>query len=98
MIDGLYPNLEEVQGLRSTEIAHDPLRWLSHECSGVVESVGNGVDDLKRGDRVVMSFLPHLWVLSGMRERSGFDGAVFSREWRNALWAKFYTEAPRRQR
>jgi hypothetical protein len=24
----------------------------------------------------------------------GFDGAIFSVEWRDALWAKFYTEAP----
>jgi hypothetical protein len=28
----------------------------------------------------------------------GFDGAIFSMDWRDALWAKFYTEAPRRQR
>ncbi|AMJ63235.1 zinc-dependent alcohol dehydrogenase family protein [Bosea sp. PAMC 26642] len=31
---------------------------LGHECSGVVEEPGPGVTDLKRGDRVVMSFLP----------------------------------------
>jgi transposase len=28
----------------------------------------------------------------------GFDGAVFSREWKEALWAKFFTGAPARQR
>jgi hypothetical protein len=28
----------------------------------------------------------------------GSDGAAFSREWKEALWAKFSTEAPRRQR
>ncbi|CAI9122289.1 hypothetical protein, partial [Brytella acorum] len=28
----------------------------------------------------------------------GFDGALFSREWKEALWARFTTEAPRRQR
>ncbi|AWN44743.1 universal stress protein [Methylobacterium durans] len=28
----------------------------------------------------------------------GFDGAVFSREWKDALWARFSTGAPRRQR
>lgn len=27
-----------------------------------------------------------------------FDGAVFSQSWRDALWARFTTEAPRRQR
>ncbi|WP_318030276.1 cytochrome c maturation protein CcmE [Rhizobium ruizarguesonis] len=27
-----------------------------------------------------------------------FDGALFSLEWREALWARFYTGAPRRQR
>ncbi|WP_207907825.1 WGR domain-containing protein [Ancylobacter aquaticus] len=28
----------------------------------------------------------------------GFDGADFSREWKEALWARFFTGAPRRQR
>ena len=28
----------------------------------------------------------------------GFDGAVFSREWKEALWAKFSTAAPQRRR
>ena len=28
----------------------------------------------------------------------GFDGAVFSPEWRDALWARFFTAAPQRQR
>ncbi|MCQ9155953.1 hypothetical protein [Acidomonas methanolica] len=28
----------------------------------------------------------------------GFDGAFFSLEWKEALWARFTTEAPRRQR
>jgi hypothetical protein len=28
----------------------------------------------------------------------GFDGAYFSHEFRDALWARFYTGAPRRQR
>jgi hypothetical protein len=28
----------------------------------------------------------------------GFDGAFFSPEWRDALWAKFSTGAPRRRR
>jgi hypothetical protein len=27
-----------------------------------------------------------------------FDGAYFSREWKEALWARFYTGAPPRQR
>jgi len=27
-----------------------------------------------------------------------FDGAIFSYEWREALWSRFYMEAPRRQR
>ncbi len=31
---------------------------LGHEASAVVEEVGAGVDDLKRGDPVVMSFVP----------------------------------------
>jgi hypothetical protein len=28
----------------------------------------------------------------------GFDGAVFSSEWKDALWARFCTAAPQRQR
>src|SRR5699024_2934508 len=28
----------------------------------------------------------------------GFDDALFSQEWRDALWDKFYTAAPQRQR
>jgi hypothetical protein len=28
----------------------------------------------------------------------GFDGAVFSSEWKDALWARFSTAAPQRQR
>src|SRR5262245_26580480 len=28
----------------------------------------------------------------------GFDGALFSREWKDALWARFSTAAPQRQR
>src|SRR5882672_1459485 len=28
----------------------------------------------------------------------GFDGALFSREWKDALWDKFFTAAPQRQR
>src|SRR5215469_12026662 len=28
----------------------------------------------------------------------GFDGALFSPAWRDALWARFFLEAPRRQR
>ncbi|WP_208110878.1 hypothetical protein, partial [Aquamicrobium defluvii] len=27
-----------------------------------------------------------------------FDGVIFSPEWEEALWARFYTAAPRRQR
>jgi hypothetical protein len=27
-----------------------------------------------------------------------FDGALFSREWKDALWARFSTAAPQRQR
>jgi hypothetical protein len=28
----------------------------------------------------------------------GFDGALFSREWKDALWDRFFTAAPQRQR
>ncbi len=28
----------------------------------------------------------------------GFDGSIFSVEWRQALWARFFTRAPPRQR
>jgi hypothetical protein len=28
----------------------------------------------------------------------GFDGANLSHEWKEALWARFFTAAPRRQR
>jgi hypothetical protein len=28
----------------------------------------------------------------------GFDGALFSSAWRDALWDRFYTAAPRRRR
>ncbi len=28
----------------------------------------------------------------------GFDGAIFSQEWKEALWARFTTQAPQRQR
>src|SRR5262245_45098564 len=28
----------------------------------------------------------------------GFDGALFSREWKDALWARFCAAAPQRQR
>jgi hypothetical protein len=28
----------------------------------------------------------------------GIDGAFMSRDWKEALWARFYTEAPLRQR
>lgn len=31
---------------------------LGHECSGVVEAFGAGVDDLQKGDHVVMVFMP----------------------------------------
>jgi alcohol dehydrogenase len=31
---------------------------IGHECSGVVEALGPGVDDLKKGDHVVMVFMP----------------------------------------
>lgn len=31
---------------------------LGHEAAGIVEQVGEGVDDLAPGDRVVMTFLP----------------------------------------
>ncbi|GEL96581.1 alcohol dehydrogenase catalytic domain-containing protein [Cellulomonas terrae] len=31
---------------------------LGHEAAGIVEALGDGVDDLARGDRVVMTFLP----------------------------------------
>jgi hypothetical protein len=27
-----------------------------------------------------------------------FDGAIFSVEWKDALWARFFMEAPRRRR
>jgi hypothetical protein len=39
--------------------------------------------------------------ISAMRSRclvSGFDGALFSSESKDALWARFYTAAPPRQR
>jgi alcohol dehydrogenase len=35
---------------------------LGHEASGVVEEPGPGVDDLKRGDPIVMSFVPNCGV------------------------------------
>ena len=31
---------------------------LGHEAAGIVEALGDGVDDLAAGDRVVMTFLP----------------------------------------
>jgi alcohol dehydrogenase len=31
---------------------------IGHECSGVVEALGAGVDDLQKGDHVVMVFMP----------------------------------------
>lgn len=31
---------------------------IGHECSGVVEALGPGVDDLQKGDHVVMVFMP----------------------------------------
>ncbi len=31
---------------------------LGHECAGTVEAVGEGVDDLRRGDHVVAAFVP----------------------------------------
>src|SRR4051812_34483728 len=37
---------------------------LGHEASGVIAEVGEGVTDLKPGDRVVMAFLPSCGVCS----------------------------------
>ncbi|MDU0220551.1 alcohol dehydrogenase catalytic domain-containing protein, partial [Escherichia coli] len=31
---------------------------LGHEAAGIVEETGQGVDDVRPGDRVVMTFLP----------------------------------------
>jgi hypothetical protein len=39
------------------------------------------------------------WAANGPRCLiPGFDGAMFSIEWKEALWARFFMEAPRRQR
>ncbi|PZU44277.1 MAG: alcohol dehydrogenase [Microbacterium sp.] len=40
---------------------------LGHEASGIVEQVGDGVDDLAIGDRVVMTFLPRCGECAGCR-------------------------------
>ncbi|MRG60041.1 alcohol dehydrogenase catalytic domain-containing protein [Agromyces sp. CFH 90414] len=40
---------------------------LGHEASGIVEQVGDGVDDLPIGTRVVMTFLPRCGACAGCR-------------------------------
>ncbi|WP_426324117.1 alcohol dehydrogenase catalytic domain-containing protein [Microbacterium sp. E-13] len=40
---------------------------LGHEAAGIVEQVGEGVDDLAPGDRVVMTFLPRCGECDGCR-------------------------------
>jgi hypothetical protein len=59
------------------------------------------VPTLRRGDTVILDNLGAHKV-AGIREAicliPGFDGAVFSREWKDALWAKFCTAAPARRR
>lgn len=40
---------------------------LGHEASGIVEQLGDGVDDLALGDRVVMTFLPRCGECPGCR-------------------------------
>jgi len=42
--------------------------------------------------------LLHLMTLEARCLIPLFNGALFSCEWRDALWARFYTGAPRRQR
>src|SRR3954451_12821600 len=48
---------------------------------------------LHRGRRqlLVMSLDPRCLI-------PAFDGAIFSVEWKDALWARFFMEAPRRRR
>ena len=40
---------------------------LGHEAAGIVEQVGDGVTDVARGDRVVMTFLPRCGQCAGCR-------------------------------
>ncbi|MFC8682144.1 alcohol dehydrogenase catalytic domain-containing protein [Microbacterium ureisolvens] len=40
---------------------------LGHEAAGIVERIGDGVDDLAPGDRVVMTFLPRCGECDGCR-------------------------------
>lgn len=40
---------------------------LGHEAAGIVEQLGEGVDDVAAGDRVVMTFLPRCGVCPGCR-------------------------------
>jgi alcohol dehydrogenase len=44
---------------------------LGHEASGVVAEVGEGVTDLRAGDRVVMAFLPSCGVCAACRDGRG---------------------------
>lgn len=40
---------------------------LGHEAAGIVEQIGDGVDDIALGDRVVMTFLPRCGACDGCR-------------------------------
>ena len=40
---------------------------LGHEAAGIVERIGDGVDDVALGDRVVMTFLPRCGDCDGCR-------------------------------
>ncbi|MGK2910577.1 MAG: hypothetical protein ACSLE1_12370 [Sphingobium sp.] len=54
-----------------------------------------------RGDRVIRVDIAGGDVTADLGTTClvpAFDGALFSQEWKDALWARFYTGAPVRQR
>ena len=54
------------------------------------------VDDYKTMVRIVRGLLQQLGFTRCLVP--GFDGAIFSVEWKEALWARYSTEAPARLR
>jgi len=58
-----HSDLSVVNGVRSRPV---PM-LLGHEAAGIVEQLGEGVDDVKVGDRVVMAFLPRCGECSGCK-------------------------------